>query len=81
MFNWKEYEKGYALFLIGKSENVAFLERKGDEVYNLKIGITGYIKRIKAFTDELAKLESEKFLIGYWRRLKVEIDDVLNYIN
>ena len=77
MFKWKEYEGNSALFIDGIDTNVAILRHKD---HQLTDSITGTKKKINAISIDDAKRASEKFLIDYWKKVKSEIDKVMENI-
>lgn len=78
MFKWKEYDGNSALFIDGINTNVAILRHKD---HQLTDSITGTKKKINAISIDDAKKASEKFLVDYWKKVKSEIDSVLDVIN
>lgn len=78
MFKWKEYDGNSALFIDGINTNVAILRHKD---HQLTDSITGIKKRINAISIDDAKKASEKFLVEYWKKVKSEIDNVMDVIS
>lgn len=78
MFRWKDYEENTCLFIDGIDTNVAVLRFKD---HQLTDSITGTKKKINAISIDDAKKASEKFLIDYWKKVKSEIDNVMNVIS
>lgn len=78
MFRWKEYDGNSALFIDGINTNVAILRHKD---HQLTDNITGTKKKINAISIDDAKKASEKFLVDYWKKVKSEIDNVMDVIN
>lgn len=78
MFKWKEYDGNSALFIDGINTNVAILRHKD---HQLTDSITGIKKKINAISIDDAKKASEKFLVEYWKKVKSEIDNVMDVIS
>lgn len=78
MFRWKEYDGNSALFIDGINTNVAILRHKD---HRLTDSITGTKKKINAISIDDAKKASEKFLVDYWKKVKSEIDNVMDVIS
>lgn len=78
MFRWKEYDGNSALFIDGINTNVAILRHKD---HQLTDSITGAKKKINAISIDDAKKASEKFLVDYWKKVKSEIDNVMDVIS
>lgn len=78
MFRWKEYEGNSALFINGINTNVAILRHKD---HQLTDSITGTKKKINAISIDDAKKASEKFLLEYWKKVKSDIDNVMDVIS
>lgn len=78
MFRWKDYEENTCLFIDGIDTNVAVLRYKD---HQLTDSITGIKKKINAISIDDAKKASEKILLEYWKKVKSDIDNVMDAIN
>ena len=78
MFRWKDYEENTCLFIDGINTNVAVLRYKD---HQLTDSITGIKKKINAISIDDAKKASEKILLEYWKKVKSDIDNVMDVIS
>ena len=78
MFRWKDYEENTCLFIDGIDTNVAVLRYKD---HQLTDSITGIKKKINAISIDDAKKASEKILLEYWKKVKSEVDNVMDVIS
>ena len=78
MFRRKDYEENTCLFIDGIDTNIAVLRYKD---HQLTDSITGIKKKINAISVDDAKKASEKILLEYWKKVKSDIDNVMDVIS